>query len=116
MKSILLLTGFIVMVAVQWFVPGRLLYSKERILSVGKEFRFRTEPYDPYDAFRGKYIHLAFSQTSMQIQDSVDWQEGEMIYGYLATDSAGFAIITGLTNDRIRVPGFRHFRQFLLSF
>lgn len=87
------------MVALQWFVPGRMIFYKERIISIGKEFRFRTEPFDPYDAFRGKYVHLAFNQTSIQLKDSVNWKEGDMVFALLSTDSSGYAQVTGVTKD-----------------
>lgn len=99
MKNIILIAGFIIMVAAQWYVPGQMILFKEKILTTGKEFRFRTEPYDPYDAFRGKYVHLAFSQTSVQDRDSAYYQQGEMVYGLLSVDTSGFAQITRVTRD-----------------
>jgi len=99
MKNILLIGGFLIMVVAQWYVPGQMIFYKEKILTTGKEFRFRTEPYDPYDAFRGKYVHLAFSQTFVRVQDSVDYEQGEKLYGLLSTDTSGFAQITSLTRD-----------------
>ena len=99
MKNIILIGGFLIMVVAQWYVPGQMILFKEKILTTGKEFRFRTEPFDPYDAFRGKYVHLAFSQTSIQDKDSAYYQQGEMIYGLLSTDTSGFAHITSVTRD-----------------
>ena len=99
MKKPIIISGFILMVALQWYVPGRMIFYKERVLAAGKEFRFRTEPFDPYDAFRGKYVHLAFNQTSVQVKDSVNWQEGDMIFALLSTDSLGFAKVIGVTKD-----------------
>jgi uncharacterized membrane-anchored protein len=99
MKKPILISGFILMVVLQWFVPSRMIFYKERIITIGKEFRFRTEPFDPYDAFRGKYVYLTFNQTSIQLKDSVDWKEGDMIFGLLSTDSSGFAHVTSLTKE-----------------
>lgn len=99
MKNIILIGGFLIMVVAQWYVPCRMIFYKEKILTTGKEFRFRTEPYDPYDAFRGKYVHLAFSQTSVQDKDSAYYQQGEMVYALLSTDTSGFAYITRVTRD-----------------
>jgi uncharacterized membrane-anchored protein len=99
MKNIVLIGGFLIMVVAQWYVPGQMIMYKEKILSTGKEFRFRTEPYDPYDAFRGKYVHLAFSQTSIQVKDSTYYEQGEKIYALISTDTSGFARITGVTKD-----------------
>lgn len=99
MKNILLIGGFLIMVVAQWYVTGQMIVYKEKILTAGKEFRFRTEPYDPYDAFRGKYVHLNFSQTFVRVKDSVYYEQGERLYGLLSTDTSGFAHITSLTRD-----------------
>jgi uncharacterized membrane-anchored protein len=99
MKHIIILTGFVIMVIVQWVFPGRMIWNKETILNTGKEFRFRMEPYDPFDAFRGKYVHLAFNQSSVQFKDSVDWKEGDMVYALLSTDSSGFVRISDLSKE-----------------
>jgi len=99
MKKPIIISGFLLMIALQWYVPGRLIFYKERVLAAGKEFRFRTEPFDPYDAFRGKYVSLTFNQTSVQMKDSATWHEGDMIYALLSTDSLGFAKVSGVTKD-----------------
>lgn len=99
MKRTVILTGFILMVVLQWFIPGRMIFFKERVLSEGTEYRFRTEPFDPYDAFRGKYIHLAFNQATVQLKDSANWNQGEMIFALLSTDSSGYAMVTELRKE-----------------
>jgi uncharacterized membrane-anchored protein len=99
MKRILITTGFALMVALQWFIPGRMIFYKERVLSAGKEFRFRTEPFDPYDAFRGKYVHLAFNQTMVQLKDTANWYQGETIFALLSEDSSGYAMVTELRKE-----------------
>ena len=99
MKRTFILTGFALMVGLQWFIPGRMIFYKERILSEGTEYRFRTEPFDPYDAFRGKYIHLAFNQSTVQLKDSANWNQGEMIFALLTEDSSGYAMITELRKE-----------------
>jgi uncharacterized membrane-anchored protein len=96
MKRTFILTGFVLMVVLQWFIPGRMIFFKERVLSEGTEYRFRTEPFDPYDAFRGKYIHLAFNQATVQLKDSANWDQGEIIFALLSTDSSGYAMVTEL--------------------
>ena len=42
-----ILPAFILMVLVQWIIPSQMIWSRERILSNGKEFRFMTRPVDP---------------------------------------------------------------------
>jgi uncharacterized membrane-anchored protein len=99
MKRTFIITGFALMVALQWYIPGRMIFYKERILSEGTEYRFRTEPFDPYDAFRGKYVQLVFRQTTVQLKDSADWNQGDMIFALLSTDSSGYAQVNQLTKE-----------------
>lgn len=98
MKKYWIIGGFVIMVLSQWFMPLRMVYGKEIILRQGKEFRFLTRPYDPYDAFRGKYIDLAFEQTSIRVKDfTADY--GENVYAIIGKDSSGFAILTDVTRE-----------------
>jgi len=100
MLSKLLLPAFVLMVLVQLYVPGKMIFQKEQVLLDGKEFRFRTAPIDPNDPFRGKYITLSFNETEVKVQDSVDWYSGDPVFVYLTTDSAGYATIQSVTKDK----------------
>jgi uncharacterized membrane-anchored protein len=99
MKRTFIVTGFALMVVLQWYIPGRMIFYKERILVEGTEYRFRTEPFDPYDAFRGKYVQLVFRQTTIQMKDSADWNQGDVIFALLSTDSSGYAQVTELRKE-----------------
>lgn len=98
MKKYILFVCFGLMVIAQWFMPVQMIFGKEKIIRQGKEFRFLTRPYDPYDAFRGKYIDLAFEQTSIRVKDfTADY--GENVYAIIGKDSSGFAILTDVTRE-----------------
>lgn len=88
-KVILILFG--IMCLAQWIVPGKMIYDSENIISEGTVFKFKTEPIDPSDPFRGKYITLRFEADFIKFEDSTDWQSGEEIFVTFTTDSAGFA-------------------------
>ena len=75
----------------QWVVPGMMMYNSETVISDGKEFRFKTEPVDPSDPFRGKYITLQFEADFMLMEDSVTLRPGQKIFVTFADDSAGYA-------------------------
>jgi len=49
---------FGVMVLLQWFVPSKMIWNQEDILTNGELYKFECKPIDPYDPFRGKYITL----------------------------------------------------------
>lgn len=102
MKLVSLIIFAIVVVA-QWIVPGAMIMNKEKILLQGKIFHFRTEPIDPANPFKGKYIRLNFreNQFTSVLPDSA-LQSYDAIYVILAKDKEGFAIIKDVTK---RKPG-----------
>lgn len=83
---------FIILVAAQLYIPGKMIFHREDVLRSGKAFKFRSAPVDPYDALRGKYIHLDFQEEFNYLKlDSADgWNPGDQVYIVLGTDSAGF--------------------------
>ena len=43
-------------------IPASMIHRQETTLSQGRAYKFKTRPVDPYDAFRGRYVALAFEQ------------------------------------------------------
>ncbi|HMG93166.1 MAG TPA: GDYXXLXY domain-containing protein [Chryseolinea sp.] len=87
---------FVVMCIAQWFVPGKMIYDSETVIVEGVSYKFKTQPIDPSDPFRGKYITLNFDANSIIIPDSADWQSGEDIFITFTIDSAGFSKASGI--------------------
>lgn len=83
---------FIIVALVQLFVPAQMIFSKEEVLSTGTIYKFKTEPVDPNDPFRGKYITLRYAIRSCSTKDTV-WERRTPIYIALTTDSLGFATV-----------------------
>ncbi|MGB8194406.1 MAG: GDYXXLXY domain-containing protein [Chitinophagaceae bacterium] len=92
MKKIVLLI-FVLMVLAQWFVPARMIWNREEVLQKGKAFRFQTQPVDPEDPFRGRYVQLSFRADTAYAKD---FQGGENAYAEIETDNAGYARIKQL--------------------
>lgn len=88
------------MAIIQLAIPGKMIWDKERILDLGKEFKFETAPIDPTDPFRGKYIVLQYKESSIALDSEIDWKEGEGIYVVLRIDNQGFAKIDYVTNEK----------------
>jgi uncharacterized membrane-anchored protein len=82
---------FVVMCLAQWFVPAKMIFESERVIDEGTLYKFKTQPIDPSDPFRGKYITLSFDANNISTTAALDWQSGEDIYVTFTTDSAGFA-------------------------
>lgn len=93
MKTKIIAFVFSVTIIVQLWVPLSLILSSEQTLISGKSFKFRTEPVDPYDAFRGKYVELNFnaSELSSNIKTQGTFSSGKIAYAILAEDNNGFA-------------------------
>jgi uncharacterized membrane-anchored protein len=87
---------FVVMCFAQWLIPGKMIYDSEAVIVEGTTYKFKTQPIDPSDPFRGKYITLNFDATSIVLADSDRWEYGEDVYITFTTDSAGFAKASGI--------------------
>jgi uncharacterized membrane-anchored protein len=83
---------FALMCLAQWVVPAKMIYDSEHVISNGNIFKFKTQPIDPSDPFRGKYITLNFESNFIKLKDTVKWQPGQEIFVTFTADSAGFAV------------------------
>ncbi len=85
-----LFTLFVLIALVQLFVPLQMILGQEDILDKGTAYKFKTEPVDPSDPFRGKYITLRYAINSVTTKDST-WLRQDDVYVYVKEDSLGFA-------------------------
>lgn len=99
MKKILI-AAFILLVLVQWFVPGKMIWDKDTVIRKGKTFRFETEPVDPADPFRGRYIILDFKMDTFTVQDQLLYNSDQVVYVLLTEDSNGFARIADVITEK----------------
>ncbi|MDQ2656195.1 MAG: GDYXXLXY domain-containing protein [Bacteroidota bacterium] len=89
---------FVLMCFSQWYVPGAMIAAEEDVLRNGAIFRFRTQPVDPSDPFRGKYITLSFRDDTFETGDADKWKLGEEVFVVVEPDEGGFARIVDLTD------------------
>jgi uncharacterized membrane-anchored protein len=92
MKNILI-ASFILLVLVQWFVPGNMICNKEKVVKKGRSFRFETEPVDPADPFRGRYMILDFKMDTFRVKSMPEIDIDRPVYVLLENDANGFARI-----------------------
>ena len=78
------------MALVQLFVPLQIIFGQEAILNNGTAYKFKTQPIDPSDPYRGKYITLRYNINAIKTNDSL-WERNEQVYVYIEKDSLGFA-------------------------
>ncbi|WOD44100.1 GDYXXLXY domain-containing protein [Hwangdonia lutea] len=109
MKTIHIFILFIVVAIAQLFVPAQMIFNQESIIKTGTAYKFKTQPVDPSDPYRGKYINLNYEQNTFITTDSI-WERQDKVYLYLETDSLGFAKInqvskTPLNSDKDYIVG-----------
>jgi len=99
-KRIWILPALILMVVAQLAVPASMIVAHEQTLRNGQVFKFRTQPVDPVDAFRGRYVWLSLEPNVVQMQDINQWGYDRKVFAVLGTDTNGFAQVTRLSLTR----------------
>ncbi|MDG5489941.1 GDYXXLXY domain-containing protein [Psychroserpens sp. SPM9] len=90
MKRNYILILFAVLAIAQIAVPAQMIFGREHILKTGTAYKFNTEPIDPSDPFKGKYIVLRYQVDRFKTSNKA-WQREQDIYISIANDSLGFA-------------------------
>lgn len=91
------LITFILLAIIQLTIPARMIWKNNDILNNGILYKFKNEPVDPYDAFKGKYIYLNFKNSLLIIRKKINFNK--TVYAILKNDEKGFATITHLSNN-----------------
>lgn len=81
----------------QLYIPATIIFKSEAILKNGSKYLFKTAPIDPTDAFRGKYVQLAFEEDSLIVENRREYNYNHIQYSNIVTDSLGYVKLTGLT-------------------
>jgi len=102
MNKLLMLSAFVLMMAAQWWVPGKMIFDQEKVLTEGAVYKFKTRPIDPSDPFRGKYIYLHYEMNRVK-QPSEDVNRNDMVYVYLDEDEEGFAKATHCSLEKLDI-------------
>ncbi|MGM0453375.1 MAG: GDYXXLXY domain-containing protein [Thermodesulfobacteriota bacterium] len=83
-----ILAGLLVLAAVHIGVAGSMIWRHEHTLQTGDRYRFQTEPVDPYDAFRGRYVAL---DIDTRMPAARRFAVGQTVYAAVAENKDGFA-------------------------
>lgn len=100
MKTIHIFLIFMLVIVIQIFVPAKMIFDREDILKAGVVYKFKTQPIDPNDPFRGKYITLNYELNSYKTIDST-WKRGEEVFVYLEKDTFGFAQLKSVSKTTL---------------
>jgi uncharacterized membrane-anchored protein len=95
-----LLLVFSLLIIIQWIVPGKIIWTKNQVLENGEVYKFQTEPIDPSNPFKGKYIILNFKENAYT--DTIDREltYGEVVYVIFNKNDAGYATIKNLSKTK----------------
>jgi hypothetical protein len=71
------------------------------VLDDGIPLKFRIEPIDPYDPFRGRYVRIDFADDKLKLDDinAYDLDDQELYISF-GTDSLGYAIPQGYNQEK----------------
>lgn len=93
MNSKLRLVLFVIVAFVQLAVAGGAIYTSELALRTGQAYRFRIQPVDPVDAFRGRYVAIRFAADRAPVSDDFEVRHGKYVFVPIEIDSDGYAVL-----------------------
>ncbi len=82
---------FVAVALVQLAVAGGAIVKSELALRTGEAFRFRIQPVDPVDAFRGRYVAIRFAVDRALVVEGAAVRPRKYISVPINVDSDGFA-------------------------
>lgn len=82
---------FALVAVVQLAVAGGAIIRSEVALRRGEVFRFRIQPVDPVDAFRGRYVAIRFTLDRAPAPDGLELRQGQWVYIPLQPGGDGWA-------------------------
>ncbi len=91
--------SFAVLVFVQLSIPLFTVWEQYDILKTGELYLFKTEPIDPTDLFRGKYIRLNYTENSFPVENEEEWQDVKNAYAVISADTDGFTKIVSVEKE-----------------
>jgi len=87
------ITLLFLLFCVQLFIPAQMIYQQKDTLDTGTAYKFKTQPIDPSDPFRGKYIVLNYEMDSFETKEDSWNRYNGTVFVYLKTDDKGFAAV-----------------------
>jgi uncharacterized membrane-anchored protein len=105
MKSKLIFICFVGFALLQMLLPLTGVFIQEDILRNGKVYKFKTEPIDPYDPFRGKYVTLRIKD-DVAVQDGEKFEENQKVYAVIEKYENGFAYVAKLAVEKPKADNY----------
>jgi len=80
---------FVAVAVVQLAVSGGAVFRSELALRNGEVFRFRIQPVDPVDAFRGRYVAIRFALDRAPVPEGFELKSQQWVFVPLQVDEEG---------------------------
>lgn len=91
---------FGLMVIAQLFVPISMIFQSNIVLKNGTEFKFKLQPIDPSDPFRGEYVVLNFTDNTYVPATTEIWQNETLVYVIIENNESGYAYIADVRKKK----------------
>ncbi len=96
----LVLVAFVLTAAAELGVLAGAIERRGTTLARGAVYRFVTRPVDPYDPFRGRYVALAFEQTSAAVPPGISLTRRQRVFVPLEIVPDGFTRLGAVSLTR----------------
>jgi uncharacterized membrane-anchored protein len=100
MKNRLIIGLFCCIALIQLITPLSMIIKRESVLRNGEQFKFKTAPVDPYDAFRGRYVALRIEGDKVPVPQGMGLSHGQSVYALISTNEEGFAKFATLATNK----------------
>ena len=80
--------------------PVFMIAQREKVLRRGEEFRFRSAPVDPYDAFRGRFVRVNVASNRVATAEAAAYARGERVHVTVTNDADGWAHFAAVSRRR----------------
>lgn len=100
MRNPLVVGTFFCLAFIQIITPLSMIARRESVLKNGEQFKFKTAPVDPYDAFRGRYVALQIEGADVPVSGEIRLTAGQRVYALIGTDEEGYATFSAIATRR----------------
>ena len=83
---------FVILAVIQLTVAAGAIIRSEIALRIGEVYRFKLQPVDPVDAFRGRYVALRFADETAPVREGLPHLPQQRVFVPLEIDDEGFAV------------------------
>lgn len=73
-------------------IPAKMILDQQAVFNEGTAYKFKCQPVDPNDPFRGKYVRLGFERIEAPVNNKQN--SSDPFYGIISLDNNGYAHVS----------------------